>query len=88
MRLTRVPGVIFQWDEKKPLTLSVCYLTDEYSFWTRGGVQQASMFISRVCVARTDVGKIQTVTPDGSKGDGNSLRAFASFSPSHSSFLI
>jgi hypothetical protein len=47
--------------------LSVNYLTDEFSFWTRGGVQQAALFISRVVVARTAVGKIQTVTPEGGK---------------------
>jgi len=59
--------IIFAWDEKKPLTLSVNYLTDEFSFWTRGGVQQAALFISRVVVARTALGKIQTVTPEGGK---------------------
>lgn len=59
--------VMFAWSDKKPVTLAVHYLTDEYSFWTRGGVQQACLFISRTVVQRTAVGKIQTVTPEGSK---------------------
>ena len=59
--------IIFSWDDKKPTTLAVNYLTDEFSFWTRGGVQQAAVFISRVVVARTEVGKIQSITPEGGK---------------------
>jgi synaptobrevin family protein YKT6 len=65
--------MIFAHDEKKPTTLSVCYLTDEFSFWTRGGVQQASMFISRVCVARTELGKIQTIIPEGKEFDPDTV---------------
>ena len=59
--------IIFSWDDKKPTTLAVNYLTDEFSFWTRGGVQQAAVFISRVVVARTEVGKIQSITPEGGR---------------------
>lgn len=47
--------------------VAVNYLTDEFSFWTRGGVQQACLFISRTVVGHTELGKVQTVTPEGSK---------------------
>jgi len=59
--------ILFAWNDQKPLTLAVHYLTDEFSFWTRGGVQQACMFISRTVISHTELGKYQTVTPENSK---------------------
>eukprot|EP00928_Gymnodinium_smaydae_P070140 TRINITY_DN54063_c0_g1_i1.p2 TRINITY_DN54063_c0_g1~~TRINITY_DN54063_c0_g1_i1.p2 ORF type:complete len:202 (-),score=56.89 TRINITY_DN54063_c0_g1_i1:87-692(-) len=60
--------IIYKWDENNPVELQPCYELQSFSFFHRGPVKEHIKFHSRLCCARTGVGRRCVVDFDQNLG--------------------